>query len=168
MGPGEYFKIEVCLEGIGFLWHERKGARELKGALGWAVEWLRWDWWSSGWAADLGGGVEGAGAVCAGAPGRRGAGPAQEAEPGEGFGSQGSGCMLSPSVFSRSLRPHGLYSPPGFSVHVILQARTLGWVAVSSLGSSQFLTLPQVLYIRRGQQLAPWPTAQKSCSGTYF
>ena len=29
MGPGEYFKIEVCLEGIGFFGHERKGAKEL-------------------------------------------------------------------------------------------------------------------------------------------
>ena len=37
----------------------------------------------------------GPGAVCAGALDRRGAGPAQEAEPGEGFGSQGSACTLS-------------------------------------------------------------------------
>ena len=30
------------------------------------------------------------------------------------------------------LRPHGLYSPPGSSVHKILQARTLEWAAISS------------------------------------
>ena len=50
-------------------------------------------------------------------------------------------------------------SPPGSSVHGILQARILGCVAVSSLGSSRFLSLPQALQIRRGQQLAWWPTA---------
>ena len=31
---------------------------------------------------------------------------------------------------SFSLRPHGLYSPPGSSVHGILQARILQWVAI--------------------------------------
>ena len=32
---------------------------------------------------------------------------------------------------------HGLYSPPGFSVHGILQARILEWVAIPfSMGSS--------------------------------
>ena len=39
------------------------------------------------------------------------------------------------SVMSNSLRPHG---PPGSSVHGILQARILEWVAISfSRGSSQ-------------------------------
>ena len=32
---------------------------------------------------------------------------------------------VSLSVMSDSLRPHGLYSPPGSSVHGILQARIL-------------------------------------------
>ena len=41
------------------------------------------------------------------------------------------------SGVSDSLRPHGLY-PPGSSVHGILQARTLEWVAMAaSRGSSQ-------------------------------
>ena len=45
--------------------------------------------------------------------------------------------VLSCSVVSDSLWPHGLYSPPGLSVHGILQARILEWVAIpSSRGSS--------------------------------
>ena len=41
-------------------------------------------------------------------------------------------------LVSDSLWPHGLYSPPGSSVHGILQARILEWVAMpSSRGSSQ-------------------------------
>ena len=36
------------------------------------------------------------------------------------------------SVVSYSLQPHGLYSPPGSSVHRISQARILEWVAISS------------------------------------
>ena len=41
------------------------------------------------------------------------------------------------SVVSDSLQPHGLYSSPGSSVHRILQARILEWVAISfSRGSS--------------------------------
>ena len=35
------------------------------------------------------------------------------------------------SVLSNSLRPRGLCSPPGSSVHGILQARILEWVAIS-------------------------------------
>ena len=39
---------------------------------------------------------------------------------------------------SDSLQPHELYSPPGSSVHEILQTRILEWVAISfSRGSSQ-------------------------------
>ena len=46
-------------------------------------------------------------------------------------------CVLSHSVVSDSLGPLG-YSPPGSSVHGILQARILEWVATSySSGSSQ-------------------------------
>ena len=45
---------------------------------------------------------------------------------------------VSHSVVSDSVRPHGLYySLPGSSVHGILQARILGWVAIFfSRGSS--------------------------------
>ena len=35
------------------------------------------------------------------------------------------------SVLSDSLRPHGLSLPPGSSIHGILQARMLEWVAMS-------------------------------------
>ena len=35
------------------------------------------------------------------------------------------------SVVSESLQPHGLYSLPGSSLHGILQARVLEWVAIS-------------------------------------
>ena len=42
------------------------------------------------------------------------------------------------SVVSNSLRPHGLCSPPGSSVHGIFQAGILEWVVISySRGSSQ-------------------------------
>ena len=37
---------------------------------------------------------------------------------------------VSHSVLSDSLQPHGLYSSPGSSVHGILQARILEWVAI--------------------------------------
>ena len=46
-------------------------------------------------------------------------------------------CPLSP-ILCNSLWPHGLYSPPGSSVHGISQARILEWVAIIfSRGSSQ-------------------------------
>ena len=38
------------------------------------------------------------------------------------------------SVVSNSLRPHGLCSPPGPSVHGIFQAGILEWVVISYLG----------------------------------
>ena len=37
---------------------------------------------------------------------------------------------VSPSVVHSSSGPHGLYSPPGSSVHGILQARILEWLAI--------------------------------------
>ena len=41
------------------------------------------------------------------------------------------------SVVSDSLWPHGLYSPPGFSIYGLFQARVLEWVAISfARGSS--------------------------------
>ena len=47
-------------------------------------------------------------------------------------------CVSACSVMSDSLQPHELYSPPGSSVHGILQARILKWVAIPfSRGSSQ-------------------------------
>ena len=50
--------------------------------------------------------------------------------------SNGEIKSVSRSVVSDSLRPHGL-SPPGSSVHGILQARILEWVAIPfSRGSS--------------------------------
>ena len=39
-------------------------------------------------------------------------------------------CVLSRLVVYDSLRPHGLYSLPGSSVHGIFQARILEWVAI--------------------------------------
>ena len=40
-------------------------------------------------------------------------------------------CMCVSLLFvSDSVQPHGLYSPPGSSVHGILQARILEWVAI--------------------------------------
>ena len=38
---------------------------------------------------------------------------------------------VSCSVVSDTLRPHGQYSPPDSSVHEVLQARILEWVASS-------------------------------------
>ena len=47
-------------------------------------------------------------------------------------------CGLVTSVVSDSLQPHGLCNLPASSVHKILQARILEWVAMpSSRGSSQ-------------------------------
>ena len=42
--------------------------------------------------------------------------------------------MRNHSVVSDSLQSHELHSPPGSSVHGILQARILEWVAISSPG----------------------------------
>ena len=55
-------------------------------------------------------------------------------------------CVWSRSVMSNSLRPHGpIRSPSGSSVHGILQARILEWVATSlSRGYSQPRDLTQV------------------------
>ena len=73
--------------------------------------------------------------------------------------------VLSHSVMSESLRPNGLYSPPGSSVHGILQAKILEWVAMpSSRGSSQPRAQTQVSRIADGfwilyclsHQGSPW------------
>ena len=47
-------------------------------------------------------------------------------------GNVSSQCMHVCSVESNSLGPYRQYSSPGSSVHGILQARILGWVAISS------------------------------------
>ena len=47
-------------------------------------------------------------------------------------------CCLSCSDVSDSLKPHGLYSLLGSSVHGILQARILEWVAISSSRGSSW------------------------------
>ena len=55
---------------------------------------------------------------------------------------------LSHSVVSDSLRPHRLYSPPGSSVHGILQGRILEWVAISfSRESSRLRDQTQISHI---------------------
>ena len=53
-----------------------------------------------------------------------------------------SGKTESHSVVSASLRPDGLWSPPSSSVHRILQARILEWVASSSLLAQLVKNLP--------------------------
>ena len=59
-------------------------------------------------------------------------------------------CVLRRSVVSDSLGPHGLY-PPGSSVHGILRARILEWIAISfSRGSSQPRDRICVSYIAGG------------------
>ena len=62
--------------------------------------------------------------------------PSSHLTPPAGRGSLGSSityttCILSRSVIFDSWQPHN-YSPPGSSVHGILQARILKWVAISS------------------------------------
>ena len=62
------------------------------------------------------------------------------------------------SVMSDSLQPHGLCSPPGSSVHGILQARMLDWVAMSfSRGSSPLRDWTQVSCIE-GKFFITWAT----------
>ena len=52
------------------------------------------------------------------------------------------------SVVSDSLQPHGLYIPPGSSVHGVLQARILEQVAISfSRGSSKPTDQTRVSYV---------------------
>ena len=62
--------------------------------------------------------------------------------------------LLSHSVVSDSLRPNRRYSPTGSSVHGILQAKILEWVAMpSSRGSSQPRAQTQVSHIAGGFQI---------------
>ena len=59
------------------------------------------------------------------------------------------------SVISDSLWPHELYSPPGSSVHGILQARILEWVASTALGC-HFLLQGIFPTQRSNQHLLHW------------
>ena len=66
----------------------------------------------------------------------------------------------SSSVVSDFLRPGWLYSPPGSSIHGILQARVLEWVAISfSRGSSRPRDWTQVSHIA-GKHFNLWPTRE--------
>ena len=67
---------------------------------------------------------------------------------------------VSHSVKLDFLWPHGLYSPPGSSVHEILQARILEWVAVPfSRGSSQPRDWTRVSYTA-GRFFTIWATRE--------
>ena len=69
------------------------------------------------------------------------------------------------SVMSDSLRPH---EPPGYSVHGILQATILEWVAIpSSRGSSQPRDHTQVSYIA-GRFFTIWATRKAQPKEAYF
>ena len=57
--------------------------------------------------------------------------PHPDSRGGEGGSTSWWKWKWSRSVVSNSLRPRGLCSPPGSSVHGILQARILEWVAIS-------------------------------------
>ena len=46
---------------------------------------------------------------------------------------------------SNSLQPHGLYNPPGSSLHGILQERILEWVAITSPRDLSAITSPRDL-----------------------
>ena len=52
---------------------------------------------------------------------------------------------VSHSVVSDSLLPHELHSPPGSSIHGILQARILDWVAISFF--NMLLSTIQIFYL---------------------
>ena len=69
--------------------------------------------------------------------------------------------VSSRSVVSNSLQPHGLYLP-GSSVHGILQARILEWVAIHfSRGSSQLWDQTQISHIA-GRFFTLWATREAS------
>ena len=69
---------------------------------------------------------------------------------------------ISCSVVSDSLQPHGLYSLPSSTVHGILQARILEWVAIPfSKGSSQPRDWIQISHIA-GRFFTIWATREAS------
>ena len=70
---------------------------------------------------------------------------------------------------SDSLWPHGLYSPPGSSVHGILQARISEWVATpSSRGSSRPRDRIKRLLSLLHWQVGSLPLVPQFCSGRSF
>ena len=72
------------------------------------------------------------------------------------------------SVVSYSLQPHGLYSPPGSSVHGIFQARILAWIAISfSRGSSWPRDQTQVSRIA-GRCFTIWATREALIISFFF
>ena len=69
-------------------------------------------------------------------------------------------CKVKMKVVPVSLLSHGLYSPPGSSVHGILQARILEWVAISfSRGSSRPRYWTQISHIA-GRSFTIWATRE--------
>ena len=77
-------------------------------------------------------------------------------------------CVLSRLVLSDSLWPHGLYSPPGSSVHGILQTRKLEWVAMPSFRRpSQPRDWTQVS-CTAGGFFTVWATREALCVHVYM
>ena len=94
--------------------------------------------------------------------------------------SRFSNVCVSCLVVSNSLQPHRLY-PPGPSVHGILQARTLEWVAISfskrnyrkkesEVGQSCPTLCNPMDCMQSTRLLHPWnfPCRQEYCSGLPF
>ena len=74
-------------------------------------------------------------------------------------------CKVKMKVVPDSLLSHGLYSPPGSSVHGILQARILEWVAIPfSRGSSQPRDWTQISHIA-GRSFTIWATREALLHG---
>ena len=77
-------------------------------------------------------------------------------------------CVFSHSVMSNSLQPCGNCSPPGSSIHGILQVGILEWVAITfSRGSSQLRDQTRVSCICR-QILYYWATREASWVSNLF
>ena len=74
-------------------------------------------------------------------------------------------CVFSYSVMFNSLWPHGLYSPPGSSVHENFQSRIVEWAAIScSRGSFWPRDQTQVSCILISRQiLYHWVTWETPC-----
>ena len=70
------------------------------------------------------------------------------------------GLRWSRSVVSDSLRPHGLYSLPGSSIHGIFQARILEWVAISPTGGSSWSRDQTEVSHIAGRRFTIWATRE--------
>ena len=76
-------------------------------------------------------------------------------------------CCLITSVVSAFVQPYGMYSPPGSSLHGILQARVQEWVAYPfSRGSSRPRNRIQVAYIACNSLPAELPGKPSSLTTT--